>query len=408
MTHRFDAISPESIRSPASIKWTLYAEDVLPLWVADMDFPVSAAILDRIKSRLDGWLGYGHFDGNPRLVELLIAQQAKMGWTGLEAKHFWPINGVVSGLYAGVLGLSSPGEDVITQLPIYPPFLSSIRDHGRNVIGNRLIEPTANSGVDASSGSAPGSASGAQVGWQIDFDQLETLVTPASRIFMLCNPQNPTGRVYSRPELERLAAFVLRHRLYVVSDELHADLILNGQPHIPFASLSPEIAQRTVTLTGPCKSFNAAGLSAGMAISQNTALLERMKQATKGLMGHPNVLALEMWLAGLEEGQAWLAEVIGYLRDNRDLLTRFLHEKLPEVCYVAPEGTYLAWMDFRAFEFANHAQKFMLEQAKVALNDGVAYGSEYQGFLRINLATSKPILLEALDRLERAVRSKAD
>jgi cysteine-S-conjugate beta-lyase len=400
MTHRFDSITPEGTRSPASIKWTLYAEDVLPLWVADMDFPVSTAILERVKSRLDGWLGYGDFDGNPKLVNLLIAQQAKFGWTGLESKHFWPINGVVSGLYAGVLGLSSPGEDVITQLPIYPPFLSSIRDHGRNVIGNQLIEPPPRSDSD--------SGPNMNGGWQIDFDRLETLVTPASRLFMLCNPQNPTGRVFSRPELERLAEFVLRHRLYVISDELHADLILNGQPHIPFASLSPEVAQRTVTLTGPCKTFNAAGLSAGMAISQNTALLDRMKQATKGLMGHPNVLALEMWLAGLEEGQGWLTEVIGYLRDNRDLLTRFLQEKLPEVRYEAPEGTYLAWMDFRAFDFAGQAHKFMLEQAKVALNDGVAYGAEYQGFLRINLATSQPILLEALNRLERAVRSKTE
>jgi cysteine-S-conjugate beta-lyase len=392
MTHRFDAIQPENLRSPASIKWTLYGEDVLPLWVADMDFPVSSAIIERIKARLDGWLGYGQFSGDPEMVKGLIAQQEARGWTGLETKHFWPINGVVSGLYAGVLGLSSPGEDVITQVPIYPPFLSSIRDHGRNVLENPMIEPDANSGS----------------GWQIDFEQLETLVTPATRIFMLCNPQNPTGRVYSRAELERLADFVLRHRLYVITDELHADLILNGQPHVPFASLSPEIAQRTVTLIGPCKSFNAATLSAGMAVSQNVKLLERMQKATKGLMGHPNALSQEMWRAGIEDGDAWLNEVLEYIRGNRDVLTAFLHERLPEVRYHAPEGTYLAWMDFRAFPFADRAQKFMLEEAKVGLNNGADYGAGYQGFLRINLATSKAILLEALDRLEQAVRKPLD
>ena len=392
MTHRFDAIGPENLRSPASIKWTFYAEDVLPLWVADMDFPVSSAIIDRLKTRLDGWLGYGQFTGEPAMVDGLIAQQAARGWSGLETKHFWPINGVVSGLYAGVLGLSSPGEDVITQVPIYPPFLSSVRDHGRNVLENPMIEPNPETGS----------------GWQIDFEQLEALVTPATRIFMLCNPQNPTGRVYSRTELERLAEFVLRHRLYVITDELHADLILNGQPHIPFASLSGEIAQRTVTLIGPCKSFNTATLSAGMAVSQNVKLLERMQRATKGLMGHPNGLALEMWRAGIEDGEAWLGEVLEYLRGNRDILTTFLHEHLPEVRYHAPEGTYLAWMDFRAFAFADRAQKFMLEEAKVGLNDGVSYGAGYQGFLRINLATSRPILLEALNRLERAVRKPLD
>jgi cysteine-S-conjugate beta-lyase len=388
MTHRFDGLRPEHLRNSASIKWTLYAEDVLPLWVADMDFPVSSAILERVKSRLDGWLGYGHFSGDPEMVKGLIAQQEARGWMGLEVKHFWPINGVVSGLYAGVLGLSGPGEDVITQVPIYPPFLSSIRDHGRNILENPMIQ--------------------AETGWQIDFDQLETLVTPATRIFMLCNPQNPTGRVYTRAELERLAGFVLRHRLYVITDELHADLILNGQPHIPFASLSPETAQRTVTLVGPCKSFNAATLSAGMAIAQNTKLLERMQKATKGLMGHPNALSQEMWRAGIEEGDAWLAEVLGYIRGNREALSAFLHEKLPEVRYAAPEGTYLAWLDFRAFPFADHAQKFMLEEAKVGLNNGSEYGAGYQGFLRLNLATSKAILLEALDRLEKAVRSRSD
>jgi cysteine-S-conjugate beta-lyase len=388
MTHRFDAIQPETLRTPASIKWMLYGEDVLPLWVADMDFPVSNEIIERVKARLDGWLGYGYFGGDPEMVAGLIAQQAARGWTGLEAKHFWPINGVVSGLYAGVLGLSSPGEDVITQVPIYPPFLSSIRDHGRNILENPMLE--------------------SDLGWQIDFEQLETLVTPATRIFMLCNPQNPTGRVYSRAELERLADFVLRHRLYVITDELHADLILNGQPHIPFASLSPEIAQRTVTLIGPCKSFNAATLSAGMAVSQNLKLLERMQKATKGLMGHPNALSQEMWRAGIEDGDAWLLEVLEYIRGNRDVLTAFLHERLPEVRYHAPEGTYLAWMDFCAFPFADRAQKFMLEEAKVGLNNGADYGAGYQGFLRINLATSKSILLEALERLERAVRKPLD
>ena len=383
MPNEFDALNASSVRSQHSAKWTWYPEDVLPLWVADMDFPISDAIRAALKQRVDEWLGYGYFYGDTAIWDHLIAQAAGRGWHGLTHEHFWPINGVVSGLYAGVMGLSSHGDEILTQAPIYPPFLSSIKDHGRIALESPMRQ-TAH-------------------GWEVDFDHLESLVTPGTRVFMLCNPQNPTGRVYTRQELERMAEIVLKHRLYVISDELHADLILDDLPHVPFASLSPEIAQRTVTVTGPCKAFNTAGLGAGVAISQNPKLLERMKSATKGLMGHANVLSLTMWRAGLEEGGPWLREALGYIRDNRDFMTDFLRTRLPRVRCAAPQGTYLAWLDFREYACADRAHAFMLETAKVGLNDGPAYGTGYQGFLRINLATSRAILTEALERMERAL-----
>lgn len=381
----FEPLDPVRLRSPYSIKWQLYGAEVLPLWVADMDFPVAPEILDALRERLDHWLGYPPRNGDPKLLEAIIQRQKEHGWGGLEASHLWLISGVVPGLYAACLGLASAGDEVLTQVPIYPPFLTAVGDHGRVARHNPLIQTSA--------------------GYQIDFDQLESLVTPAARILLLCNPHNPTGRVWTRPELERLAEFALKHRLYVVSDELHADLVLEGT-HIPFASISPEISGRTVTLTGPCKTFNTAGLGIGAAISQNPALLERMKKATAGVMAHPNAMSMAMWLAGLERGGPWRQAVLAYLRANRDYLASFLKRELPQVNYFPPQATYLAWLDFRAFPFARDIHKILLQEAGVGLNDGPPFGPGSEGFLRLNFAASRPVLQQALEQIASTLKSK--
>jgi cysteine-S-conjugate beta-lyase len=304
----------------------------------------------------------------------------------LEPQHLWLVSSVVPGLYAAVQGLTVPGDEIITQTPIYPPFLTSITDHGRVALQNPLRFT--------------------ETGWEIDFEQLETLPTPNTKVFMICNPQNPTGRVFTRAELEPLADFVARHDLLVISDELHAELILDGS-HVPFASL-PGMRERTVTLTGPCKAYNTAGLGGGVMIAHNTELLERSKRATKGLMGHPTSLSMTMWQAGLEVGDEWRTDTLAYIRANRDLLTAWLRDHLPEVRYHPLQGTYLAWMDFNAFPFAATLHKTLLEEAKVGLNDGPPYGDGYAGWLRINLATSRAILVEALGRIETCIRAKVD
>jgi cystathionine beta-lyase len=384
--HPFDTLEPEALRNAYSVKWTLYPEGVLPLWVADMDFPISERVRAAMHARLDATLGYPPMAGDPALLEALVKKQAQYGLHDLEPQHLWLVSSVVPGLYAAVQGLSAPGDEIVTMTPIYPPFLTSITDQGRVALQNPMQFT-----LD---------------GWRIDFSQLETLPTPKTTVFMLCNPQNPTGRVFTRAELEGLAKFVERHDLLVISDELHAELILEGA-HVPFASL-PGMRERTVTLTGPCKAYNTAGLGGGVMIAHNTALLERCKRATKGVMGHPNALSMTMWQAGLGDESGWLPDVLSYIRGNRDFMRDWLRDHLPEVRFGGLEGTYLAWLDFNAFPDADKLFKTLLEDAKVALNDGPPYGTGYSGWLRINLATSRAILTEALTRIERRLRAGQD
>lgn len=385
--HNFDSLEPAKLRDPYSVKWNLFPEDVLPLWVADMDFPIAQEIKTALLKRLEYNVGYPFMHGDPKLIAAIARQQAEYGLSGLEPKNFLWTSSVVPALYACILGLTEVGDEVITQTPVYPPFLSSVRDHNRVVLENPMQI------VDGA--------------WAIDFDHLETLPTPKTKILMLCNPQNPTGRVFLRSELERLANFAKRHDLIIVSDELHSMLRLEGQ-HIAIAGLSDDTLNRTLTLTGPCKAFNTAGLGGGVILAHNSALLERIQKATKGLLGHPNVLGMEMWRAGLEESAAWLGDVLGYLRANRDFLSQWLGQHLPEVECIPAEGTYLAWLDFNKFPFAADLFKILLEDAKVGLNDGPPYGAGNAGWLRVNFATSRAILQEALERIERCIRARVD
>lgn len=384
MPHPYDSLELSAIKGPHSVKWSLYGDEVLPLWVADMDFPVCQEVLQAVTARLSKRIGYPQSAGDPELLEALIAKQEALGLKGLAPENLWLTTSVVPGIYASVLGLTSGGDEVITQVPVYPPFLLALSDYHRITRANPLVP-----GADQ---------------WEIDFDQLETLVGPGTRMLMLCNPQNPTGRVFTRAELERLAEFALRHRLWVMVDELWADLVYEKE-HVPFASISEEVAQRTVTLTGPCKAFNTAGLGGGVAISHNREILARMQKASRGVMGHPNVAAMAAWTAAIQHGQAWLEDTRRYLEANRDLLSEFLRERLPEVRYTPPQATYLAWLDFRAFGIEN-VHKFMLEQAKVAFNEGSTFGPAFKGFLRLNFATSREVLQEALERVERALRQR--
>ncbi|TDE87579.1 MalY/PatB family protein [Deinococcus sp. S9] len=382
-------LDPAALRHPDSLKWNKYEEGVIPLWVADMDFPVAPPILAALQERLTRGLGY-HLQGGPALQSALRAKLAEQGLTDLPEDGLSFLPGVVPGLYAAVAALTEPGEPVLTMTPIYHPFHLSITEQGRRVAAAPLREGGA----------------GHLARWEIDWDALEA-AAQGTRLLLLCHPHNPTGRIWDAEELARLRDFALAHDLYVVSDELHADLRLTDLPFESFGA-DPRVRDRTLTLTGPCKAYNTAALGIGVMAGHNAALVKRVRSAAGGLMGHPSALSATMWLSALQEGGPWLADTLAYLRGNRAVLHAFLEARLPWVRATAPEATYLAWLDLRAHPRAGDIQNFLLEEARIGVHDGPLFAPDelrgrYQGFIRLNFATSRRLLLEALERMADAL-----
>ena len=346
-----------------SLKWSAYPEDVLPLWVADMDFPVAEPIRKAIRERAEGFLGYPPREGDPELKDLL---REKAGLEGEVA--FMP--GVVVGLYAAVAAFTAPGQGVLTQVPIYPPFLAAIREQKRTVLANPLRET--------------------EGGYRLDLEGLERLAY-ATRLLLFCHPHNPTGRVFTEEELAALAAIARKHDLIVVSDELHAPLTYH-RAHLPLARLLPE---RTLTLLGPGKAYNLAGLPLGAAVGPKP-LVEALRRHLPHTF--PNVLAMAAWKAALEEGEGWLRETLERLKANRERVAAWA--KAAGLGHFPPEGTYLAWLKTPIPK----AAAFFLKEARVALNPGENFGEGYDRYVRLNFATYPEVLEEALRRLSEALK----
>ncbi len=381
--HKFDKLNIEQLRAKAAMKWKKYPEDVLPLWVADMDFPIADEIKEAIVSYMNtDMFGYAEYSGLPGLKEAAIERMWNRYQWGLNEDHIYPIAGIVQGLFLSVLATTSKREEVIIQTPVYGPFMMGVEKYNRVAVYNQLYRD--------------------QAAWGIDFDLLESQISPATRMFMLCNPHNPVGRAYSRNELERLAEIVLKHRLWVVSDELHSDLIFGAHKHIPFASLSPEIAQRTITLFGATKTFNIAGLKTGFLATENAGLMQYVQNIAAGITTKPNVLGQIATIAAYQKGDDWLADVLNYLDKNRIFIAKYISENLPAVTHFAPEASYLAWLDMSKYDLGNPSE-FLLENAKLALNDGAWFGPGGQGHVRLNFATSKDIIKEALECIKIAL-----
>ena len=366
MTHPYDALDADGLRRRPLLKWRTYDDDVLPLWVADMDFPVATPIREALKAFADGdTFGYPEWTGIPGLREAI-----------------WITPGTVAGLYTAVKAFAAQGDGVVAPTPVYPPFRLATENQGRTFQSVDLRDDGE--------------------GYRLDPEALDAAITPSSRLLMLCHPHNPTGRVFDAGELETLASRVLDHRLFVVSDELHADLNF-GPTHTPFASLSPEIAKRTVTLIGPTKAFNLAGLKIGFAIAEDPDVLARFKAAAFGVsMPAP---AVSQWgaLAAVRDADAWFEDTLAYLKGNRDHVAARV-AAMPGVRHHAPEATYLAWLDFRDTPLAADPAGLLRDRVRVALNDGASFGPAGAGFARLNFATSRGIVDDALDRIERALR----
>jgi len=380
-----DGVRPSSRRPSRGEKWTTYPEDVLPLWVADMDFPIAEPIRRVLRFAVErSDLGYPIHPAPTPIPELTAERMRRLcGWA-IEPQRVEILSDVVQGMYTAIHQLTEAGEGVVVQTPVYPPFLHSVAKLRRRLDENPLV---------ARAG-----------GYEIDLDGLRAATDDATRMLLFCNPQNPTGRAFRREELAALAELVLERDWIVVSDEIHQDLVWSGHRHVPFASLGPEVAARTITLTAASKAFNIAGLRCGVAVFGSDELARRFRALPRHLRGGIGMLGIEALDAAWRHSGPWLDQVRAYLEANRAFVIDFVARDLPGVVLHPPEATYLAWLDCRELALEPSPFAFFLAEAQVALSDGASFGEPGRGFARINFATSRAILSEALERMAKALR----
>jgi len=384
MTFDFDRVLER--RNTDSNKWRKYGPDVVPLWVADMDFRSPEPIIEALRGRVEhGVYGYGYNLERSPLHEVFADRLATLyGWR-VEPDAVVLIPGVIPGFNVAARVLSSPGDGVLLKVPLYPPLL--------RVPGNVGITMDAADLARAPEGR-----------YEVDFDALARAITPRTRFLMLCNPHNPVGRVWRRAELERLAELCLARGLAIVADEIHGDLVFAGHRHVPIASLAPEIAERTLTLMAPSKTWNLAGLKFGLAVIPNAALRERFAAGRADLVYGVNILGYTAALAAYRDGGPWLLALLRYLEASRDFLVEYTRKHLPGIVVTPPEGTYLAWLDCRRATIpGGDPFTFFLERARVALSDGATFGRGGAGFVRLNFGCPRSILAEGLDRMRQAL-----
>ena len=373
----------------ASVKWerteAIFGEkDLLPMWVADMDFRPPKAVINALKKRIEhGIFGYTFI---PQSVNSAIQ-------TWLHKRHQWTIesdtllyaNSVVEAISMAIQTFTAPGDKVLLQSPVYTPFFEMIEKNDRVV---------ANSPLKLTNGR-----------YEIDLEQFEEEVKNGCKLFLLCNPHNPGGRVWSRDELQKIGELCVKYNCYIVSDEIHSDLVYRSHKHYPIASLSDEIAAITITCLSPSKTFNLAGLQASAVVIQSK---EKREQFLKTQRRHGffslntfGILAME---AAYQHGEAWLEELIDYLEENKQFALSYLAENLPQLSCMEPDGSYLLWIDCHNLQLSDkEIRKRLIEKGKVALEPGPKYGLGGEGFVRLNFACQKEMLADALERLKRAL-----
>jgi cysteine-S-conjugate beta-lyase len=373
-------------RDTDSQKWQKYAgRDILPMWVADMDFPAPPAILEALHRRVDhGVFGYARPVAST--VEAVVRyMRERYQWDIDPAWIVW-LPGMVCGLNLSALAFAADGDEVMTLTPVYPPFLTPGRAHGRHT---RRVSWAAGDGR-----------------WEIDWDALAAAVTPRTKVFFLCHPHNPIGRVWRREELLRLGEFCARHQLVLISDEIHCDLVLDPLPHLPSASLSPDIAARTITLMAPSKTYNIPGLACTLAIIAEEGLRRQFHRASLGLLPEVTPLGYAACEAAFSACESWRQGLLEVLRRNRDAVLTAVAD-LPGVRIEAPiEATYLAWLNVGDLGLSQPAEHF--EAHGLGLSDGNAFGAPINTHVRLNYGCPPSVLAEGLRRLAAGVRAGSE
>ncbi len=377
----FDFDTPIDRSGTASVKWNKYSgRDIIPMWVADMDFACAPAIVEALRQRIDHGI-FGYSEPPAGLVDAVTAHlQSEYGWKVDSEWIVW-LPGLVVGLNVVCRAFGREGADVLTAVPIYPPFLSAPANSARHAVRVQMLE---SNGI-----------------WRWDMDALERAITPSSRLLLLCNPHNPVGRVFSRDELQAIADACVGHNLVLCSDEIHNGLILDADKrHIPVATLGEEIMQRTVTLMSASKTFNLPALGCAYAISANPELRSKLRKAMAGIVHHVGLMGYIATEAAYRDGRHWKIALLEYLRGNRDLVEREV-SKMAGLRIWHAQATYLSWIDARALDVNDPVKLFT--DAGVGLYDGTLFGAP--GFLRLNFACPRPLLEKALERMSRSVHT---
>ncbi|MGH7269726.1 MAG: MalY/PatB family protein [Polyangiaceae bacterium] len=384
--HPFDALSEASLRRRQSAKWTLFGADILPAWVAEMDFPLAEPIRRVLCQAIDDAdAGYASSAGLGEVFAVWARE--RWGWS-VAPGHVHLVADVVTGIAEILRVATLPGDGVLIEPPVYPAFAATIETIGRRVV------------------SAP--LSRTDLGWASDLNAIEDSYKSGARVHVLCSPQNPTGLVYPRETLEAIADLAEKHRVLVLADEIHAPLTLPGATHVPFPVVSDAARRRSIVLTSASKTWNIAGLKAAVMVASDetgdphgpSAVLAKLPPETPYHAGHFGVIASK---AAFLEGQAWLAQATAILDRNRSLLGALLKSELPAIGYLPPQASYLAWLDCRGLRLGVDPCQVFLTRGKVALSSGPTFGAEGEGFVRLNMGTSRGMLEEVVSRMRKAL-----
>ncbi|EST11617.1 MalY/PatB family protein [Sporolactobacillus laevolacticus] len=393
MAHTYDFDSVIDRKGTASIKWDeadriFGGKDLMPLWVADMDFQVPIEITEALKKRISHGI-YGYTASSNSYLSSV------QKW--MSDRHHWPVEkegichspGIVTALNLIVDGFTEEGDKVLIQPPVYPPFSKAVLNQNRQLVTNPLIYSNGR--------------------YTMDFSDLENkLSDPKVTLMILCSPHNPVGRVWTKQELATVAELALKYDVLVISDEIHSDLVFQGHQHVPFATLSEAAAAHSIVCTAPSKTFNLAGLQISNIIIPDPALRKRYKkQVSRFSLSEPNSLGAVAAEAAYSYGSEWLEQCLEYIRQNADFVSNYLQKHIPDLNMVPLEGTYLGWIDCRHLGWDKiKLQRFFLHDAKIALNQGYTFGVEGEGFVRINLACPRWLLKDALNRLQTALEQE--